>query len=187
MEEVAQLEKEKSLLTRVSRFVFGKEAPVMFTRIMVYIGMTGWLLFFFWGLVSFAASFFIDEMDYANRSRAVFNRFGIQYGIEDFLYSFKNYTIVYLISMVFVFVGLVLLWRQKFIGYAVYFGGYATAILTLPLFLGFEYMWKETSNFDKVLYCIVTIPYVALFLYQIRKKAKHREKLAQERENSPSL
>ena len=186
MEQVAQLEKEKSLLTRISRAIFGKVTPDLFARVVVYIGMSGWMLFFFWGLITFVATFFIDEMDYANRSRAVFNRFGIQYGIEDFLYSLKNYTIVYLISMIFVFVGLVLLWRQKFIGYVVYFGGYGAAILTLPLFMGFEYMWKETSMFDKILYCIVTMPYVVLFLYQIRKKAKQREQVALEKEASQS-
>lgn len=181
MEELKKLEKEKSLTVRLKKFVFGTKAPDFFSRIIFFLGLAGWTLSFLWSVAVFIATFFIDEIDHADKARAVFTRLGEKYGIEDFLQSFQMFTIVHMIALAFVLLALILIWRDKLFGFVIYFVGYGLAIFAMPIILNFEYMWKEISIFDKVLYIVMTLPVTILFLYKVRKRAKAKAKLEVEK------
>jgi hypothetical protein len=177
MEELKKLEKEKSLTVRLKKFVFGTKAPDFFSRIIFFLGLIGWTLSFLWSVAVFIATFFIDEIDHADKARAVFTRLGEKYGIEDFLQSFQMFTIVHMIALAFVLLALILIWRDKLFGFVVYFVGYGLAIFAMPIILNFEYMWKEVSTFDKILYIVMTLPVTILFLYKLAKRSKAKAKL----------
>ncbi|MBI3134353.1 MAG: hypothetical protein HYZ14_06710 [Bacteroidetes bacterium] len=149
-----------NLLQRIWVFIIGTTRPNMLTQVSVIIGFCVWLYFFSWHLLSFITLSLMGTLDKTGEINAAFNRIGSHYqlllpgNITTYLWI---HALVQLIVFGVSLTGLILIWRQKKIGFLLYiFSNAATWVVTF-LLLGMAYMWNEISRVDFLLMLLVTV------------------------------
>lgn len=145
---------------RIWIFIIGTVKPNMLTQVSVAIGFCIWLYLFSWHLLTFLTLSLMGTLDKATELDAAFNRIGSKYqmllpgNITTYLWV---HSLVQLIVFGVALVGLILIWRQKKIGFLLYiFSNAATYVVTF-LVLNMSYMWNELSIIDFVLLLAVTL------------------------------
>lgn len=145
---------------RIWVFIIGTVKPNMLTQVSVAIGFFIWLYFFSWHLLTFITLSLMGTLDKSEELHAAFNRIGSKYQMllpGDITTYLWIHTIVQLIVFAVALIGLILIWRQKKIGFPLYiFSNIATYIVTFFL-LGMSYMYNELSVYDFLMMLAVTI------------------------------
>lgn len=149
-----------NILQRIWIFIIGKKAPNMMTQVSVAIGFAIWLYLFSWHLITFLAISLMGNLDNASQLEAAFARIGSQYSG----YIFGNvtsYLLVHAIAQMIIFgvalTGLVLIWRQKKLGFLLYIFSNAAVYPVTFFIMGMHYMGNELSVFDFLLLLAITL------------------------------
>lgn len=132
----------------------------MLTQVSVAIGFCIWLYFFSWHLLTFLTLTLMGTLEKANELDIAFNRVGSKYQLL-LPGNITTYLWVHSLAQLIVFgvslAGLVLIWRQKKIGFLLYIFSNAATYLVTFLILGLSYMSNELSVIDFLLLLAVTL------------------------------
>lgn len=153
-----------NILQKLWIFIIGKKSPNMITQVSVAVAFFAWLYLFSWHLITFLTISLMGNLTHANELEQAFARVGSQYSG----YVFGNvtsYLLVHAIVQMIVFgvalIGLILVWREKKLGFLLYvFANIAIYPVTF-LIMGPAYMWNELSIFDFLLLLAVTLYFFA--------------------------
>lgn len=144
--------------------IIGKTKPNMLTQISVAIGLCIWFYLFSWHLISFLSLSLMDTLDKAVEIENAFNRIGGKYqtflpgNITTYLWIHALVQVViYAISLT----GLILIWRQKKLGFVFYISANIATYLASFFIMGMYYMYHELKLIDFILLLAITL-YFAL-------------------------
>ena len=162
-----------NILQRLWILIVGKESPNTVTQVSVAIAFFIWLYFFSWHLITFLTISLIGTLSNAAEIKLAYARIGSQYSG----YIFGNVTSYLLVHSIAQFVvfgvslaGLILIWRQKKIGFLFYiFSNIATYLVTFFI-LGAKYMFHELSIYDFLLLLTITLYFAAGYFLFYRGK-----------------
>lgn len=174
-----------TILQRVRNFILGNKKPDRITRILFYISLLGWSIFFFWSIAGYFSLSFIDQIAEAKKMREIVEVRGAHLGINNLFENFKTFLFYMIFSWSSVLFGLILLWRKKQSYIFFYFGGLMAYPILMWWFLNFSYMIEDVSMFDKVVYGIMFCPMVIYHLLFMKEKEDNKlvEKQAAIQEN----
>src|SRR3989344_5050027 len=96
-------------LSGIWRFLFGKNRPVLITRILCYLSLALFIWFFAWYLLNLIALQMIDTMPNAAQLKQVFYDIGMRTNNNDILQSCTNMAFSGIIGSVMVFIALMLI------------------------------------------------------------------------------
>ena len=156
---------EKTLIQKIKTFIIGKEKPNWFTRLSVLAGFAIWFYYAIWHLLIFLSITFTDQLKNPALIRETYGKIGGKYNFN-IRYQNMNWNtmdVVYmhafimLILLIVSLTGLVLIYRRKKWGYIIYLLGNVSIILFSLFFLGTAYFKEQISNFDKIMFLVVTI------------------------------
>lgn len=163
------------LWARIRSLVFGDEKPDGYTQATFYMNLIIWIIFLFWSISSYFAVFFRD---------LIFEQKGIPveliikargeilgFSDGDFLERLLTFHSVSVICWIFVFIGIVLLWRknEKFIYF--FFGGTLFYFGMMLFYLNFQYYREDTTFFDKVIFLALNAN-TLMYYFLLRKEQK---------------
>lgn len=164
---------EINIPQRIWYFIIGKTKPNMLTQISVAIALCVWFYFFSWHVISFLSLSLVDTLDKATEIEMAFNRIGSQYqlflpgNITSYLWIHE---LIQLIIFTVSLVGIILIWRQKKIGFILYISSNIATYLASFLILGLYYIYNELKLIDFILLLLVTL-YFALGYWLFYKKS----------------
>lgn len=147
------------LFVKISRIIFGKKKPDGLTRIVFSINLFVWFLLFMWNMICY---FVLISSDIIKENKgfsvnAIIRRNGQKLGFDgqDFLDAITQFYFLNNFIWVFIFVGLIFMYRKKaFYPFIVLFGlGVHFSLMFFTL--GLQYFIEDVSFFDKILYAIL--------------------------------
>lgn len=145
---------------RIWYFIVGKDSPNMLTQASVAVGFFVWLYFFSWHLLTFLTISLMGTLKNASQIEAAFGKVGAAY--QGFMFgNVTSYLFVHSLAQFVVFgtslVGLILIWRQKKLGFLLYIFSNAATYLVTFFILGTRYIINEVSLFDFLLLLLITL------------------------------
>ncbi|MDX1446264.1 hypothetical protein [Lishizhenia sp.] len=163
-----------TFLSKIRLGIFGKQKPDLFTRIIFFINVLGFFVFFCWAAISYVA---IALNDLIQKSKQISvedivikrgEELGFDKG-EIFLENFKQFQFLDIFIWVGLFCGLVFLYRKKAIYALFYFGALILHFLLMFYLLGMDYILNDISMFDKVAYAVMLFP-TLLYFFLLKKE-----------------
>lgn len=161
------------LLQKLRLLIFGEIKPDPYTQVTFYITFISWLIFFLWSLISYFAISFkavIQEQKSIDVA-AILKKRGEDLGFEptDFLDRLLTFHLISIVCWLFVFVGIVLIWRKdkRFIYF--FFGGTIFYLGMLLFYLNFAYYKADTTFFDKLLFIAMNLISL-MYFFLLRKE-----------------
>ena len=114
-----ELEKviQKNVFQRLRTLVLGKEKPNFLTRVSVGLAFVIWIYLFSWHLFTILSLTLLNSLKHPEKVKATFNSVGNKYGYTDTMNLLKAHSIIEIVLFLIVFVGLILTWRKKKIGF----------------------------------------------------------------------
>lgn len=147
------------LFVKISRVIFGKKKPDGFTRIVFSINLFAWFLLFMWNMISYFVllSSNIIKENKGFSINAIIRRNGQKLGFngQDFLDAITQFYFVNNFIWVFIFMGLILMYRKKAFYPFLLLGGLGIHFSLMFYTLGLQYFIEDVSLFDKVLYAVI--------------------------------
>lgn len=158
------------LILKLRDFIFGTLKPDIYTRFTVYFNSVIWLIFLSWHIISYA-SISLRELIFTEKKidveALIFAR-GKLLGFQpyEFLNLLLNYHLVSAICWATVFIGFILIWRQK--TYFTYFIFVPVIVYAgmIVFFLRWRYFMEDTTNFDKITLLIFVLNLVVYWIVQ---------------------
>lgn len=160
------------VFSRFRKFFLGKKVPDLFTRIICNISFLYFFYVFLWALTIFIAFVFGQNLPKAENWNKIFLEVGMKYQLQNVYLDFTMYLITDLLFASLFFVGILLVWRNKLIGYWFSIAGVVVCSTSALVFLGIEYMRNEGAWWEVIMECIVFL--LLLLNYFIRKRKKLR-------------
>lgn len=149
------------LLVRLKTLILGKNKPDGFTRLMFTFSLFSWLLLTIWNAVSYFVLLTSDIIEenkgFSVKDVIIKNGQNLGFNGEEFLSSITTFYFNSLFVWLFIFFGLVLMYRKKRIYTLVVLGGLAFHFIYMFFVLGFQYFIEDVSFFDKILYGILIV------------------------------
>ncbi len=140
----------------------------MFYKIAIYINLIIWFIFLVWHILSYSAISFRDvilDIKKVNVEILILNR-GSELGFDPsvFLNRLLMFHKLSIICWSVIFVGITLMWRLKknywyFTLFPILF-----YISLLFFYMGFEYLKKDTTFFDKIIFIVFILNSVLYYL-----------------------
>lgn len=163
------------LLVRLKTLILGKNKPDGFTRLMFTFSLFSWLLLTIWNAVSYFVLLTSDIIEenkgFSVKDVIIKNGQNLGFNGEEFLSSITTFYFNSLFVWLFIFFGLVLMYRKKRIYTLVVLGGLAFHFIYMFFVLGFQYFIEDVSFFDKILYGILIV--VAMIHSLLMSKEKN--------------
>nr|WP_299206199.1 hypothetical protein [uncultured Brumimicrobium sp.] len=163
------------LLVRLKTLILGKNKPDGFTRLMFTFSLFSWLLLTIWNAVSYFVLLTSDIIEenkgFSVKDVIIKNGQNLGFNGEEFLSSITTFYFNSLFVWLFIFFGLVLMYRKKRIYTLVVLGGLAFHFIYMFIVLGFQYFIEDVSFFDKILYGILIV--VAMIHSLLMSKEKN--------------
>lgn len=161
-----------NILQRIWIFILGTKRPNMLTQVSVIVAACVWLYFFSWHMLTLLTLSLMGSIDKSAELEAAFNRIGAHYqmllpgNITTYLWI---HALVQLILLLISLTGLILIWRQKKIGFLLYIFSNAATYIATFFILGLAYMWNELAWMDFVLLLTVTLYFLTGYWLFYRK------------------
>lgn len=157
-------------ILQLRNWIFGKEKPEVWTRIAFFICLPIVLINLLWHAISYFA-FSAREVIYQNKKVDIAalaqKRAGeLQMNEGDAIELLSTFHAISMILWLLAFVGLVCLYRRKKIFVVITVGSFFLYLAMMGFYLGGAYVWKETTNADKLLLTIYAA--VLLGIYRLR-------------------
>jgi hypothetical protein len=134
--------------------IFGNNEPDAMTKVSFYLSLILWILFFSWSILSFGAIFFRETIQNIKQIAVsdMINKRGLELGFDagDFVERLLVFHVISIIAWIFVFIGIVLIWRQVSNYVYFFFGGAALYFLTMIFYMNIDYYLEDTTFFDKI-------------------------------------
>jgi len=163
------------LLVRLKTLILGRNKPDGFTRLMFTFSLFSWLLLTIWNAVSYFVLLTSDIIEenkgFSVKDVIIKNGQNLGFNGEEFLSSITTFYFNSLFVWLFIFFGLVLMYRKKRIYTLVVLGGLAFHFIYMFFVLGFQYFIEDVSFFDKILYGILIV--VAMIHSLLMSKEKN--------------
>lgn len=163
------------LLVRLKTLILGRDKPDGFTRLMFTFSLFSWLLLTIWNAVSYFVLLTSDIIEenkgFSVKDVIIKNGQNLGFNGEEFLSSITTFYFNSLFVWLFIFFGLVLMYRKKRIYTLVVLGGLAFHFIYMFFVLGFQYFIEDVSFFDKILYGILIV--VAMIHSLLMSKEKN--------------
>ena len=178
--KVTKFQSPVPVILRLRDFIFGKKEPDVITKITFYINLTLWGTFMLWSLISFytinAREFFYEQKHIAVES--IIKARGEELGFEgaDFLSRLLILNGLGILCWSVVFVGLVLIFRQKKIFFNFFLSPILFYLAVLLLYIGPSYFMQDTTAFDKIS-LLIMLTSGSIFYFLIKNKKKEDEEL----------
>ena len=138
-------------LSGIWRFLFGKNRPVLITRILCFLALGVFVWFFAWYLLNLIALQLIDTMPNAAQLKQVFYDIGERTGNNTILQSCTNMAFSGLVGCIMILIAVTMIWREKKTGYWVLFIGLFLVTFSPALFIGVNYLAKEQLWWEYIL------------------------------------
>lgn len=159
--------------SRYKVFFLGSKNPWWFTQVTFYFGLLSFLYFLIWNLLNFLAVSMVFVYPKAEKVKMLFIELGQKYEIADPMSNIKWMAISNMIAAGVMFLGLLVIWRRKKIGYYFMFFGQIFCILTPLVFMGMKYVEAEISPFEYSMVFVVSCLLIAdYFLRPVGKVLK---------------
>ena len=144
--------------------ILGKTKPDRFTRLIYYVNLVAWFLLMIWNFLSFVAISMSDviKAEKGFSVNAIIRRHGRELGFthdngQTFLDAVTEYHFYNIFIWMFIFVGLVLLYRKNKVYTLIYLGGLAIHFVFMFWKIGIQYFIESVSFFDKILYALMIV------------------------------
>lgn len=161
-------------LIRLRNALFSEEKPDGYTQATFYLNLILWSIFFIWSIASFLAISFrqliFEEkgipVELIIKSRGV----ALGFNEDDFLQRLLTFHSMSIVCWLFVFVGLVLLWRKKLNFVFFFFGGTVFYFGMLIFYLNWDYFKNDTTFFDKIIFLAMNAN-ALMYYFLLRKES----------------
>ena len=156
---------KKTLFQRVKTVILGKEKPNLITRISVISGFVIWVYLFSGQLLTYLALLMHNTLSQSTKIKGAYTRVGKEmYGLGDPIALLKIHSLIQIIIYVLILAGLILIWRKKKLGFALYIVGFAISLFVSFILMGWKFMAKEILFIDYIL-ILGTVIYFAIGLF----------------------
>jgi hypothetical protein len=151
---------ERTIVQKVKRIILGDERPSFYTRLSVVIAFSLWVYFTIWQTFILMSIVLVDRLKNPEMITTTFNRIGTKYAFMhrwglDTTRTLMFYSVVVLCLYLISLFGLVLIYKQKKRGFALYLLPYGLSCVFTIVFLGMNYFNEQISFLDKVLFASV--------------------------------
>jgi len=176
------------LFIRLKQFIFGKKRPDGFTRLLFSFSLFSWTLLTIWNAVSYfvllSAAVIEENKGFSVTQIIRKNGQNLGFNGDEFLTVISNFYFYNLFIWVFIFIGLVLMYRKTRKYTFFILGGLAIHFIYMLYALGFQYFIEDVSFFDKMLYAIlIGVTLIHSFLMYKEKESQEVE-VDEEKEGS---
>lgn len=159
------------ILLRLRNLIFGEQAPDTYTKISFYFALIIWFIFFLWsilGVIVIQSRHWIKEEKKIDVTQMIELR-GQELGFDKYVFAdrLETFHTASIVCWLFVFVGLVLLYRKQLQFIYVFLAGAGIYLLLMLFMLGFGYWAKDTTTFDKVTF-ILMVAHTSLYYYFLK-------------------
>jgi hypothetical protein len=158
-----------SLMQRLFRLIFGKKRPDLLTRSFFFSHLVGASLFWFWYISAYFSIHFLENIRGAYHLKRMLTKRGVELGIKDFREVYETFAFLMIIVWLIYILGLILMWRGQRIYRYFLFGVLAAYPLMILVFLNFNYLRRDVTLFDKVLYLILLVSILVYYWIDKRK------------------
>ncbi|TNE53298.1 MAG: hypothetical protein EP338_12240 [Bacteroidetes bacterium] len=142
------------ILQSIKRLIYGVANPSLPMRIMVYLHLLIFVVFFIWHLLSFFA---IDMREiilsekHINVEVMILNRgSALGYDPSQFLNNLLNFNRLSILYWIAVFVSSVFMWRKKKVFFYILLAAILCYYGSMIFFLGSTFYLEDTTAFDKI-------------------------------------
>ncbi len=142
--------------SRYKVFFLGSKNPWWFTQVTFYFGLVSFLYFLIWNLLNFLAVTMVSVYPKADKIKELFFSLGVKYNIWEPMVKIKWMALTNIAAASVLFLGLLVIWRRKKIGYYFTFFCQLVCIITPFIFMGVEYVKAEVSAFEYSLVFVVS-------------------------------
>jgi len=152
--DVAKYQSPVPFLIKFRNFIFGKEKPDFYTRIVFIIGILIWLTFQLWSTLSYFTLYSrsIIEQEKGIPIEKIIRDRGTELGFidDDFVSRLLTFNAIGIICWGIVFFGLILLYRKRkqFIFFIL--GGSLFYLGMSIFYVSYTYFIEDTTSFDKI-------------------------------------
>jgi hypothetical protein len=158
-----------SLMQRLFRLIFGQKRPDLVTRSFFFSHLVGASLFWFWYISAYFSIHFLENIRGAYHLKRMLTKRGVELGIKDFREVYETFAFLMIIVWLIYIIGLILMWRGQRIYRYFLFGVLAAYPLMILVFLNFNYLRRDVTLFDKVLYLILLVSILVYYWIDKRK------------------
>lgn len=134
--------------SRYKVFFLGNKNPWWLTQLAFFVGLAGFFYFCIWNLLNFLAVAMINNYPKPEKIKALFIELGNKYEIAEPMTMVKYLSLTNIIASGVMFLGLIIIWRRKKMGYYFIYGGLVVCLLTPLVFMGTKYIEAETRWFE---------------------------------------
>ena len=166
-------EKKKTVFQRIRRIILGSTKPNFITMASVLGGFLVWIYFVSWHALSLMALTTMDNLKMGDHLVGSFNRVGSNlYGYANTVDLLAIHSTVQLLIYLLILIGLILIYRQKKLGFIIYILGNVSTVLTTIFMLGLKFFQSETGYFNIFLLGGATAYFAigALWIYKWKHK-----------------
>lgn len=161
------------LILKLRDLIFGTQRPDLVTRILCYLNLIIWLIFFVWHLIGFTAISLREVILVKKKidvEALIFER-GEALGFKpyEFLNLLMKYHLISSICWAVVFIGIVMMWRRKRIFALFLFGAAGVYFAQIFLLMGWNYFMQDTTWFDKIALGMLVVNSFIFLLFMPRK------------------
>lgn len=169
------LESPIPILSKLKRWILGKDNPDTYTQISFYIGFAVWVISSTWLILGYAviSNTTWIELEKGVDIQTIINELGQKYGFDDslFLDRLVNFYRLALFSWFTVLLGLILQWRKKTVFVYFIVGGALLYLIGMWSMLSFAYWKHEITTFDKLCF-FVLLGHSLLYFYFLYREQK---------------
>ena len=162
---------DKDYLKKAKKAILGSEKPSMYLRILYWISLPIFLYYVLWNGLRMIALNSIELIDNPEEFKINIQKLGEKFGMTDGVASFKLYALVMMIAFGLFFIGVILAYRKKMLGYYIIFPSLIVGFLAPIFLLSWSYFIGELDFWD---YLIAPALIVAYYL-PYNKKRKERD------------
>lgn len=162
-------------LIKLRNIIFGKDKPDGYTQATFYLNTLIWFILFIWSVLSYFVitkrALIFTEKGIPVESIIIERGEQIGFASTEFLDRLLTFHAVSIVCWIFVFIGLVLLWRKnlKFIYF--FFGGTLFYLGMILFYLNGIYYREDVTTFDKIAFLALNAS--SLLYYFLLKKEKN--------------
>jgi len=146
-------------IIQLRNLIFGKEKPDTFTSLTFYMNLVIWATFIVWSIISY---FSISMKDFILAQKGIsveeiITARGLQLGYEndEFINRLLTFHAISIICWIFVFIGIILLYRKK-IEFVYFIVGAVLAYVGMSiLYIGYTYFIEDTTTYDKIALLVI--------------------------------
>jgi hypothetical protein len=170
---------------KIKGLILGKARPNLLTRVSVGAGLVVWIYLFSWHLLTFLSLQMMSGLKPGWRRDVVpaFHRVGSKlYGYADTVNMLSVHSLVQFLMYFMILLGLILIWRNKKLGFLLYIFGAIGSLIVTFIILGWEYLINETTPTDFVLILGSTLYFAigAWWFYKWKERANKEEEQIQQ-------